>query len=357
MDYNITYRQKDKGWQFIISYKDEYGKWKQKSKQGFRTKKDAKPVAEKMVKDLKSKKNLNQDLYGITFEEFKDMYLDHIRLHMQGNTISLYKMALKHFNSIYDMPMDKIKSIHIQNCIDEMIKKGLSYGTIKTYKNRITAIFNSAVNKYNLIEKSPAINLEIKKDKSPNVKKALTESELKDLINKTKNLKYKVIFALAGMCGLRIGEILGLKWNKIDFKNNLITIDTQWKILDESGNVGLGELKTKNSYRTIPMPPSVKKLLIQWREYNPIDISNRVIVYNCVSGLTNLLRNYTKKIGYDLSIHEFRHTYATSLIASGIDFKTVAKLMGHDVEQTMKTYSHVTDEMFNNATDVINKIF
>lgn len=52
MEYNITYRQKDKGWQFIISYK-EHGKWKQKSKQGFSTKKEAKPFAEKALKELK----------------------------------------------------------------------------------------------------------------------------------------------------------------------------------------------------------------------------------------------------------------------------------------------------------------
>ncbi len=134
-------------------------------------------------------------------------------------------------------------------------------------------------------------------------------------------------------------------------------MDLQWKIIKSDGTVGLGELKTKNSYRTIPMPPLVKEILLKWYNSNPIDISNRVIVYNCVAGLTNLLRNYTKKLGFDLSIHEFRHTYATSLIARGIDFKTVAKLMGHDVEQTMKTYSHVTDEMFNNATKVINEIF
>ena len=47
----------------------------------------------------------------------------------------------------------------------------------------------------------------------------------------------------------------------------------------------------------------------------------------------------------------------TTLISRGVDFKTVAKLMGHDVEQTMKTYSHVTDEMMDNATQLINKIF
>lgn len=357
MDYNITYRKKDKGWQYIISRKDEHGKWKQvKSKQGFETKSSAKPAAEEYLKELKSKENLNQELQGITFKEFTDMYLEHIKLHMQNNTVKLYGSALNYFTELNNMQVDKITTIHIQKCIDEMIKKGLSYGTVKAYKNRITAIFNSATNKYNLLTKSPADNLELKIQKEPSKKKALTENELKDLISKTKNLKYKVIFSLAGMCGLRIGEILGLRWDKIDFKNDTIEIDIQWKNLDDK-KIGFGELKSKNSYRTLPLPPYVKQLLIQWRNYKPTDISNRVIAYKCIAGLTQLLKNYTKKLGYDLTIHEFRHTYATSLIARGIDFKTVAKLMGHDIEQTMKTYSHVTDEMLNNATELIKKIF
>lgn len=355
MDYNITYRQKDKGWQYIISYKIN-GRWKQKSKQGFKTKKEAKPYVEKALLDLKNKQDLNQEFKNITFEEFKNMYIEHIKLHMQENTIRLYAMTLNYFKPIYDMEMDKITSVHLQSCIDEMIRVGLSYRTVRTYKSRITAIFNSAKNTYNIISKSPTDKLEIKISKEPSKKKALTETELKDVINRSKNMKYKVIFSLAGMCGLRIGEILGLKWNKIDFENNTITIDIQWKNIDEN-TVGFGELKSANSYRTVPLPPSVKKLLLEWKNYNPIDISNRVIVYKCISGLTAMLRNYTKKLGYNLSIHEFRHTYATTLISRGVDFKTVAKLMGHDVEQTMKTYSHVTDDMLNNATNVLSKIF
>ncbi|WP_300386212.1 site-specific integrase [Clostridium sp.] len=355
MDYNITYRQKDKGWQYIISYKVN-GKWKQKSKQGFTTKKEAKPAAEKELKALKKNQALNQDLKDITLGEFKYMYLDHIKLHMQDNTVRLYNMALNYLKPLYNMEMKKITSIHLQTCIDNMIKTGLSYGTIKTYKNRITAIFNAAKDKYNIISKSPADKLEIKVSKEPSKKKALTEGELKDLISRTKNMKYKVMFSLAGMCGLRIGEILGLTWNKINFDNDVITIDIQWKNLNEN-TVGFGELKSPNSYRDVPLPPIVKKVLLEWKNYNPIDISNRVIVYKCISGLTALLRNYTKKIGYDLSIHEFRHTYATTLISYGVDFKTTAKLMGHDVKETMKTYSHVTDDMLNNATSLLSKIF
>ena len=355
MEYNITYRQKDRGWQFIISYKVN-GKWKQKSKQGFSTKKEAKPEAEKVLKELKNNQTLNQELKNITLGEFKNLYIEHIQLHMQENTIRLYNMALNYFKPLYNIEMDKITTLHLQKCIDDMIRAGLSYGTIRTYKNRITAIFNSAKDTYNIISKSPADKLEIKVPKEPSNKKALTENELKDLINRSTNIKYKVIFSLAGMCGLRIGEILGLKWDKINFENNTLIIDIQWKNLDEN-TVGFGELKSANSYRTIPMPPYVKRLLLEWKNYNPIDISNRVIVYKCISGLTAMLRNYTKKVGYNLSIHEFRHTYATTLISRGVDFKTVAKLMGHDVEQTMKTYSHVTDDMLNNATNILSKIF
>ena len=72
MDYNVTYRKKDKGIQFIISYKDSKGKWKQKSRQGFKTQKEAKPIITQIIKqlekDLELRSNLNSDLEGITFK-------------------------------------------------------------------------------------------------------------------------------------------------------------------------------------------------------------------------------------------------------------------------------------------------
>lgn len=75
--------------------------------------------------------------------------------------------------------------------------------------------------------------------------------------------------------------------------------------------------------------------------------------YNCISGLTAIIKNYTKKLGCNFSIHEFRHTYTTTLISCSVDFKTVTKLMEHDVEQTMKTYAHFTDDMLNNTSNIL----
>lgn len=115
MDYNITYRKKDKGWQYIISRKDEHGKWKQiKSKQGFKTKNgDAKPAAEEYLKELKSKENLNQELQGITFKEFTDMYLEHIKLHMHSKINIVEQIQIAYQTYFYQRFLSYLKK-HLQ---------------------------------------------------------------------------------------------------------------------------------------------------------------------------------------------------------------------------------------------------
>lgn len=357
LEYNVTYRQKDKGWQLIVSYKDNLGKWKQKSKQGFKNKRDAKFYADKIIKELNENVNLDTNYKDLTFKEFTDIYLDYVKVHMQYNTYDLYKYSLNKFSDFNDYKMVDITPIQIQRHIDKMIQENkYMFRTICTIKDKVTAMFNAAANQFNVIPKSPATNIKVKTEKKTNKKIALTQSELKDLLNKTQNQKYKVIFALAGMCGMRFGEIAGLTWSNINFTDKIIIVDKQWKRID-NGIWGYGELKTKNSYREIPLTPYVEKLLKNFKISNPIDISNRVIVYKTLSGIDKVLRNYSKKIGYDLSIHEFRHTYATTLISNGVDFKTTAKLMGHDIKQTMNTYAHVTDDMLENATRILSNIF
>ena len=89
------------------------------------------------------------------------MYLEHIKIYMQGNTITLYNMALHYLKLLNNMEISKIATIHLQKCIVVIIRKELAYSTVKTYKNRITVIFNSAVDKYNIISVSPASKLEL----------------------------------------------------------------------------------------------------------------------------------------------------------------------------------------------------
>ncbi|WP_160693394.1 site-specific integrase [Clostridium sp. C2-6-12] len=362
MEYNVTYRDKDSGIQVIISYKDELGRWKQKSKQGFpntrECKKSAKIAADKMLQELKAKINLNSDseYQNLIFKNFITIHKEHMKLNLETNTLVGYETALKHFKDIEDMDITTIKSIHIQKCVDLMVSKGLKSITIKTYLQKLSAFFKAAIYQYNLILINPVNynNIKFKTDKNVTTKRVLNSQEEEELLSKIKNKKYHLISIIAAKCGLRLGEILALTWTDIDFDNRKISINKQWKQIDKK-IFDFGSVKSKNSNRIVPIPKSVLENLKIYKKNSILRIDGRIFTYkNTISTGSNLHREYVK-LGFDISIHELRHTYATNLIANGVDFKTAAKFLGHDVEMTMSIYSHVNDEMLKRATDIIDK--
>lgn len=354
MQYNITYREKDKGIQFIISYKVN-GKWKQRSKQGFKKQSLAKLAADKeldkLKKDLELQSKLDREFERITFKEFSEIFMEHARLYKEGNTLINYNTAINRLNMLNDFELLKITNMDIQNCVDNLIKEGLKISSIKKYLSILHFIFNYAKKKKVILE-NPVSDIEYPKEKNKEEKKALTKYQLDDLLSKIKNRKYKIISMLAGKCGLRIGEICGLYRSDIDEKNRVIKIDHQWKKL-KSGEYGLGSVKHENSKRIVPIPDSIADELFKYKNESLIYMDGRLFPNN--ASLTNTLKRVYKSIGYDISVHELRHTYATHLIANGMDWKTTAQFLGHDIKQTMNTYTHVTQDMINKAKKIINE--
>lgn len=360
MDYNVTFRKKDKTLQCIISYKDEDGKWKQKSKQGFKAQKDAKSWINKTVEELEEQIELNlvidPTLKDITFKDLCKNYISHKELYSEYNSIRNIKFAIKKFSKIDDMKVSDIRNLHAQECVDGMVKQGLKPATIKTYLSEVKTIFNYAMNPSEIIRDNPCDRIQVLVDKKDDKIKALSKNELDDLLSKIKVPKNYIASLLAGTCGLRLGEIMGLTWDNIDFKNGSMTIDKQWKRLEDK-TWGFGTVKQKNSNRIIPVPPTTIKELKKYKKDCITDIHNRVILSNNGGTLScNLERNF-KRVGYNITIHDLRHTYATMLIGNGVDFKTAANLLGHDIEMTMKTYSHVNTDMMDRATLTVKNIF
>lgn len=188
-------------------------------------------------------------------------------------------------------------------------------------------------------------------------KKALSMQEQTKLLKHYKTMKtdYYLIVLFGLKAGLRIGEIMGLTWNDIDFEKYTLEVNKQWKINKETGSYSFGNLNSKNSYRTIPLSKSTILELKEIKRTAPIDTFYRIITN---SNTRNITININKHLKRNASVtpHELRHTYATNLISNGIDFKTAAKLLGHEVEQTMKVYSHVTDDMLQAASNVIEQL-
>lgn len=349
LQHNETYRQKDKGWQVIVSYKVDKA-WKQKSKQGFKSKKEAKLYADEIIKELQDEINLSKDFKNITFKEFVEEYLSYRKDSISYNTYLFYKISLSKFNELDNMKLKEITPIHVQKVVDKL-KKGTNTNVLQYYR-RLNALFLCAMNDYNIISSNPCKPLKDKKKTAE--KKALTVAEQEKLMTFLKtctNPDVYIASLIALKCGLRVGEILGLTWDKIDLREGFITVNIQWKKLSD-GTYGFGTLKTKNSYRVVPIPKKTIPLIKEFKETYPVVRMDRRITK--VNNIAEYCRRYYRYAGLEISIHQLRHTYTTNLIANGLDFKTVAKLIGDDVKMVMEIYSHVTDDMMERAKDILN---
>ncbi|APC41561.1 tyrosine-type recombinase/integrase [Clostridium estertheticum] len=359
MQYNITYREKDGGWQYIVSYKDSNGKWKQKSKQGFeksrigkqQAKEEALKTIDKLNKDISL--NVPSEFEGISFNEFGKSYLKHNKLYNAYKTIQSTQTVLNRFSDLDDMELSKITTLDIQKVVDTLTGEDLNPNTIKYYLKKLTIIFNAAKNQYSIIDAIPTKNIRVNKSKEIN-KKALTEDEVSNLLNVYKDSKYFLLVFIAAKTGMRIGEVLGLKWNDINSVDNIINVERQWK-KDENGKFDFGTLKSNNSYRSIPISKSICKELLAHK--NVIQLNNRIFEFENKDNVIAALDKSLKRNGFNITIHELRHTYATKLIANGMDYKTAASILGHSVQLTIKTYSHVNNDMLNKAKELIENIF
>jgi integrase len=360
MEYKVSYREKDGGVQAIINYKDG-DKWRQKAKQGFRIQKDAKPWIDKTLKELKETVTVVEEFRGITFGKFKEIFLKDKQREAAYNSIKFYKRTFAKFKDLDNIPLTDVGYINIKPCVDKMIDEGLKNSTIKDYLAKLRTVFNHAIDNYEIITTNPVnikkYKLPIQIDDAEEKVKALNENEVDDLLSRLKGRDY-FICLIAVKCGLRLGEINGIVDGingAIDFKNGELHVKQQWKEL-EKGKYGLGSLKTKNSYRTVPIPKKYIPKLEKYTQTCVKDLNNRIFIDNTNNRTGERLRRKFNRWGYDISVHNLRHTYATTLLSNGLDFETVAELMGDTVEMVIRTYSHVIDDMRKNAKTRIDNI-
>lgn len=202
--------------------------------------------------------------------------------------------------------------------------------------------------------------------KAPNYFQPETISEILKALE-AEPLKWQLITHLLLVTGCRRGEIMGLKWEKVDFKNNRVTID---RALIVSPSKGVYESTTKTSdIRYLNLPAETMALLKQHkREQLRIQIANgdRWIhtgyVFTQDNGdrmnpdsITSWLNDFSKRHGLPhINPHAFRHTVASVLLANGTDIVTVAAQLGHASASTTENfYAHIIEENKAKASECI----
>lgn len=355
MQYSTLIRKKDKGYQYVITYKVN-GTWKTKSKQGFKKSNEAKSAMNIALEELKEllKNNIDKSSLDKTFKYFTDMYIEHLTIYRETNSVLAFKTAINNFEPLNNKELIKITNLDIQKCVDRLVKRGLRPTTIKDYLSKLKTILRAARDEYKMIITLPTYGVKVAENKYKINKRALNIQEVDKLLDDFRNSKYYLVILIAVKCGLRLGEILGLTWKDIDLKNSVIKVNKQWK-QTSTNTYGFGTLKSKNSNRLVPISSKLKEELKN--DENVVNINSKLFNFKNTDSVSICINRLLKKKGYDITIHELRHTYATMLISNGVDFKTAAQFLGHTVEQTMKTYSHVNDDMVKRATNIIENIF
>lgn len=186
--------------------------------------------------------------------------------------------------------------------------------------------------------------------------------KLKQLLNSLEGDPMRIVVILTIYYGLRRSEVLGLKWNAIDFKEKRIHI--RHKIIEDktSGTTvirGLDVMKSKSSFRTLPLIPFIEQELL--REKEKQEEMQRVLrkTYNreyfeyvCVNPLGNIIKpQYVtehfkvilRKNGMEqIRFHDLRHSCATLMLNNNEEMKKIQAWLGHStITITADTYAHL----------------
>lgn len=296
-------------------------------------------------------------------EEYLPMWLENHKPNISESTYNGYRMMMESRMIPFFQPMhirvkevtgDEINDyyIHIRN-------NGLKGTTAQRHHAMLHLAFKSAV-KRQIIPTNPVEQADRPKS-TQFIGDYYNADEIKRLLDGTVDDPLHMVILLAAYYGLRRSEAVGLKWSAIDFTANTISI--KHKVLQNGSKVkGYDVMKTKSSYRTLPLIPSVVEELrrekerqtemqrLMGRSYN-----HQYDEYICVDAIGELIRpNYVtqhftvvlKQLDMrKIRFHDLRHSCASLQLANGVPMRIIQEWLGHsDMSTTANIYSHVDSE-------------
>lgn len=273
-----------------------------------------------------------------------------------------------------DIRTDVLNDLYTYLSTENLNKRGgkLSAKTVIEHHRLISAVLEQAV-KECLIPFNVASRAILPKVEKKNVNYFQPDEiyAIREAIE-TEPLKWKTLIHLLLITGARRGELLGLKWDKIDFENKTLYICNN---ILYSPDVGVYEdtPKTETSKRHIALPTETIALLKQYKKEQYAE-QLRMGIKNCRSGfvfcqydgkpmhpdsVTDYLKKFSKRNNLPhINPHAFRHTMASMLYYNGVDSVSISKRLGHaQVSTTANIYAHVMEEADKRNAEVLSDIF
>ena len=361
----------------VLDYRDEKGarkrKWISTGLEEKGNKRKATEMLNKIIVEYEQKETQTKTIEGtsqsdILFTDYMKNWLERKKGKVEKTSLDAYSMAIyKHLIPYFDslhLTLKKIKPKHIVDYYDTKFrsgrrdgKGGLSSNSLRLHSGILKNILNQAYLE-ELIDRNPAFEIPFPKRESTEFTvKFLNEEEANKLLQIFSGHPFQPIIYLTLCYGLRRGEVIGLKWSAIDFKNNKLKINhtiTQTSIGIETKD----RTKTASSNREYALLPEIKELLLKikseqdsykklfkkeykktnyvftWqdgRPYQPIYVS--------MEFQKMLAKNNFPKMRF----HDLRHSCASILYDKNWQLKDIQTWLGHaNIETTGNIYTHIS---------------
>lgn len=304
----------------------------------------------------------------MTFQELYDQFLIFKRIEVRPGTLGLYLQNWKYLGpKLCEREVSTFGQADARFLLATMIDEGLHPKTAKDRMSFVKQMILFAARELEQTVKPTDWKLKYPASRPREIKN-FTEAEMLRIvkgvcaeIDNGETFCLPVLIAL--LTGMRIGEVAGLRWGDIDFVHNLVKVERNvTRALDPATGKErffVGSPKTSSGYREIPVLPLLRRVLRQTGGKSPnsedyicgtIDNKKQPRTAHSIRDSYErfLKRHKLPKINF----HGLRHTYATLLVESGGDIKTISTLLGHStVALTLNLYVHPSLESKRKVTN------
>lgn len=325
------------------------------------------------------------DVQKQTFGEYLENWFKNIRVYeVESSTYLRNEQTINYHikdSSLYNAQMVNVDFELCQALINKLSEK-YSRSTISKVYVILNMCFNHALTKGHIGE-NPMMKVKMPKESSLVKKKKeakwLSSSDVEKIVLEAERvntrefrIKGKVGERVYGVnayyiiliiyTGLRIGELMALTWNDIDFKNKTLNVNKSRAkgMIDGKTILYIKDPKSESGTRTIPLSDRAIHALQKIKECSHSDSNLIVSNTSSESNITRTINRMLFRAGCETEkcgLHALRHTFGSLLLEKGVDLKTISYLLGHsDITVTANIYLHVTREQAVNSIEVLNKV-
>jgi integrase len=258
-------------------------------------------------------------------------------------TQRIYKIAIDKFKTMFkNRNLATITSKDFQKYVDTLVDSGYSKSSIKIYIAPISKAFSLAL-KDDLILKKPSFSINKKDDKKQ--KEIFTIDEIKQLLYHATGY-LKTYLHIAIYTGFRASEILALKWQNIDFDNNIISVES-------AVYEGIESLPKGNKKFTTPLNKNLKDYLLPIKKDYGFIVTSKNSYIKSSTSINTSMKMLQKELNFSkiLTTHSIRHTFVSLMLKSNESKSLVKQFTSHsDYTMIDEIYTHYISD----SKDMVN---